>query len=440
MKKWFRFFCLSFFSHKISKEGSRQGYGNAFLGFVLALAFLWAGFLGGDMLPFGTHYNNSQGLRETAHAIFANADTDKRIIAEIENGDLKVKNSDGEYIEGLIVNTFGNDTDNESYSAEDFNAVVDLRPSDTLAEVEAYYVSNDGKNTVISYEDYLTLSDVARLNFDFRLRYTGNALELTDSTVASYREYLDGLGDEIKGEAEKLSSELAENKITKTEYNRSIYQLYFTNYYPEITKYENTSKVPLLRNYYYHQYVSEGASNYLFVFDDYMMGSFLTKSGTEVVFYGFYSDLENGALITDGASHEEACELVDDFIKDAFFANCFLNAYAHVVNMFSFMPFIALMLMVATLLSYSLLKLLGVESVSSLGAMLKIVGSFVWVSGLSSALFAVVIGFFVKRNLISALSLVLFFVVLVARSIVFVIKENKLYIKQSERETEHLEA
>lgn len=439
MKKWFRFSCLSFFSHKVSKEGLRQGYSNAFLGFVLALTFLWAGFVGGDMLPFGTHYNNSQGLKETARAVFANADIDKRIIAEIENGDLKVKNSDGEYIEGPIVNTFAKDTDKQSYSVNGFNAVVDLRPSDTLAEVEAYYISNDGKNTVISYEDYLTLSDVARLNFDFCLRYTGNALELTDSMVEDYREYLDGLGDEIKGETEKLSSELAENKITKTEYNRSIYQLYFTNYYPEITKYENTSKVPLLRNYYYHQYVSEGENNYLFVFDDYMMGSFLTESGTEVVFYGFYSDLENGALITDGASHEEACELVDDFIKDAFFANWFLNAYAHAMNMFSFMPFIALMLMVATLLSYSLLKLLGVESVSSLGAMLKIVGSFVWVSGLSSAVFAVVIGFFVKRNLISALSLVLFFVVLVARSIIFVIKENKLYVKQSEQQAERLE-
>ena len=48
--------------------------------------------------------------------------------------------------------------------------IARITPADTFAEIEAYCVSNDGKNTVISYEDYLTLSEVARLNFDFKIR------------------------------------------------------------------------------------------------------------------------------------------------------------------------------------------------------------------------------------------------------------------------------
>ena len=440
MKKWFRFFTLSFFSHKTSKEGVKRGYANVFLGFILALIFLWSGFILGDMLPFGAHYNSSPDFKATVRGVLANADADKRIYAEIENGVLKLKKQGGEYAEGLLVNTFERDTDKQIYSVNGYNVVIDSRPANTLAEVEAYFVSNDGKDTVISHQDYLTLSDVARLNFDFKLRYTGNALLLDDEAVEGYRAYVDGLSDENKAKTQELAKDLTENKITRDEYNRSVYQLYFTNCYPEITDYESTSKVPLLRNYYYHQYISKGSKNYLFIFDDYLTGSFETKSGIDISFYGFYSNLENGALVIDGATQEKAEASVDSFIKNSFKANLFLNVYAHIVNIVSLAPFIALMIMVATLLSYSALKLRGIESIASLGAMLKIVGSFAWFSGVISAAIAVIMAFFVNHSLQITLPLVLFFVALVIRSVIFVIKENQLYVKQSEQEVKQTEA
>lgn len=440
MKKWFKFFGLSFFSHKLSKEGAKRGYANVFLGFVLALIFLWAGFIGGDMLPFGTHYNNAPDFMATVHAVFANADTNKRIDAEIENGVLKVKKPGDEYAESLLVNTFERDADKQNYAVNGYDIVIDSRPADTLAEVEAYCISNDDKNTVISYEDYLTLSEVAKLNFDFKLRYTGNALVLSDESVESYRAYVDGLRDEKKGITEKLENDLAENWITKAEYSRAIYELYFTNYYPPITAYESTSKVPLLRNYYQHQYISKGVKNYLFIFDDYMTGSFKTRSGIDVPFYGFYSDIENGALVADGATQAQANAAADNFIKNSFKGIWFLYAYSYAMNVISLVPFIVLMLMVATLLTYSILKLRGVESITSLGAMFKIVGSFVWFSGVISAAFTVIIAFFIERSMINALQFVLFFVVLVIRSIIFVMEESKLYIEQlQQQETEKTE-
>ena len=167
MRKWFRFFFLSFFSHKLAKEGAKRSYTNCFFGFLFALIFLWAGFVGGDMLPFGAHYNNSPEFMAVARGLFANTDESKRIDAVIENGVLKARKQGGTYTERLLVNTFESDADQQDYSVNGYQVAVDLRPADTLAEVEAYCVSNDGKDTVISYEEYLTLSDVAKLNFDF---------------------------------------------------------------------------------------------------------------------------------------------------------------------------------------------------------------------------------------------------------------------------------
>ena len=431
MKKWFKYFCLSFFSHKTSKEGARRSYGNLFLGFIISLVLLWAGFVLGDMLPFGAHYNGSPDFKATVHSVLANADAEKRIVLEIENGTLKAKKQGGEYSQSLMVNTLENDADRQNYSKNGYNIVVDMRPANTPAEVEAYCVSSDGDNLEITYEDYLTLSEVKRLNFDFKLRYTGRALELSDESVVAYRAYLDG-SDEGREMAEKLEGDLSENKITRDEYNRAIYETYFESYYPEITAYENTSKVPLLRNYYYHQYISCGIKNYLFIFDDYMTGSFETRGGNEISFHGFYGDLEDGCLVTEGAATEEAERQADSFIKKSFSAIVALNAYGYLLKVLSLVPFIALMIMVAALLTYSILKLRGVESISSLGATLKIVGSYVWPSGVISCVMTVIISFFVSRSMINALPQVLLFTALAVRSVIFALQESGLYAKSLE--------
>jgi hypothetical protein len=123
----------------------------------------------------------------------------------------------------------------------------------------------------------------------------------------------------------------------------------------------------------------------------------------------------------------------DRFIKDSFNETAVLNLYAHGMNVISLVPFIALMLLVATLLTYSLLKLRGVESIASLGAMIKIIGSFTWFSGAISAVLTLIIAFIAGRSMISAWPLVLFFAALMIRSIIFALKETNLYIQQSEQ-------
>jgi len=440
MKKWFQFFCFSFFSHKISKEGAKRGYTNVFLGLILAFAFIWMGFVGTDMLPFSAHYDLSADFSATVHSLLANPDVSKRIDVEVQDGRLKIKKHGGEYTEHILINTFENDVDKQNYSTNGYNVIVDSRPANTLAEVEAYCVSNDGKNTEISYQDYLTLSDVARLNFDFQLRYTGNELVFDDEVVEGYRAYVDGLSDENRAATQKYARDLAENAITKSEYNRAIYELYFTNYYPEITAYESTSKVPLLRNYYYHQYIKEGIDHYLFIFDDYMAGSFETDSGISRSFYGFYGNVENGVLVQEEVESDKANKAADVFIKKSFGSVAPLTLYSHAMNVFSLIPIIALMPMVVTLLAYSILKLCGIESVSSLGATFKIVGSYVWFSAVISAVLAVLTSFFVQGNILTVLPLLLFFVTLAVRSIVFAVNETGEYTKHLQQQTVQTEA
>ena len=104
------------------------------------------------------------------------------------------------------------------------------------------------------------------------------------------------------------------------------------------------------------------------------------------------------------------------------------------MNTINLAPFIALMPMVVTLLAYSLLKLRGVESITSFGSAFKIIGSFVWCSALISAILTVIIAFFVQRNIINALPLVLFFIALAIRSIIFAVKEAKSYAKQLQQQ------
>ena len=415
MKKWLRFFCLGFFSDRISRDGAKRGYTNFLLALILALVFLWAGYVGGDVLPLMAHYKNSPDLQATVDAVFANVD------AEVKDGVL-IAGKNGEYTVGLLVNTLESETDRQNYSQNGYEVVVDTRPASALAEFEAYYLSNDGQNLKISYEEYLTLGAVAKMNFDFRLYYTGNELKLTDDMVEGYLAYLDSIGKEVDRTAE----------MTDEEYGRAVYEIYFESYYPEITAYESTSKVPLLRNYYYHNYISQGLTRYIFIFDDYMTASFETSGGISHSFYGFFNNMDDGVVVREGSA--------EGFIKDALHSIAPLTIYAYAMNIFSLIPFIALMPLVVTLLAYSILKLSGIESIKSFGAMFKILGSYVWMSGAISAILTVILSFFLQPNIVSALPLLLFFVTLAVRSVIFAVREVRAFIKQSEEETVLTEA
>ena len=118
-----------------------------------------------------------------------------------------------------------------------------------------------------------------------------------------------------------------------------------------------------------------------------------------------------------------------------------ISIYTYAMNVLSLIPFIALMPMVVSLLAYSILRLSGMEFISSLGATFKIVGSYVWFSAAISAVGTVIASFFIRSQVLNALPLLLLFITLAVRSVIFAINEAKSYTKQSEeQETVETEA
>ncbi len=434
MKSWLKFFFLGYLSHKGAKDGARRGYLNTLLAFVLSLVFIYLGSLGAFMLPFGTQYSGAESLKGTVYALLASPDKDKRIELRIADGVLTAREHGGAYAEGLIVDTIKNKEDKNDYSVGGCEVVVDTRRADALAEIEAYCVSNDGRDMRISYDEYLSLSEVARLNFEFKLRYTGEELVLGEGNVRGFYDYLIGVGGECASRCRELDEGLGSGDISRDKYNRAIYELYFSEYYPSIEVYERASRVPLLRNYYQHEYLNSGVNEYLFIFNDCIAASFATRGGALRTFYGFYAGLADGELVGDmtGAEAEAAA---DNFIKECFRATLGVSAYAHLSSVISLVPYLALMLFVATLLAYSVLRIRGVETVSALGDMLKIVGSFLWQSGLISAILSTICSFFLGEGLMNMLPIVIFFVALIVRALIFAIRE----IKQNPRVTRVIE-
>ena len=200
MVKWLKFIGLSFFSDKISKEAVKRGYLNIVLGVLFALVFLFCGVLAADMAPFSAHYNNSPDFT----AFVRNA-----------VGGLNLEVSSGKISSPRIVDTFSVSADAAAYAVNGYNLVVDTRSADAYDDFEAYYISNDGKGQEITPEEYATLSDVAKRNFEFKIRYTARELVLTDDLTAEHEKYLKDKGSESFAELSKKQGEMPRSRKAK---------------------------------------------------------------------------------------------------------------------------------------------------------------------------------------------------------------------------------
>lgn len=419
MKSWLKFFGLSFFSDKIAKEARIRGVMNCVLGFVFTLIFIFCGILTANTVPFYTHYDNASDFRSFLYNALDNA------AISVVGGRVSSDN---------VVNTYLNEADAVNFGRGGYNLVLDTRPSTALDDFEAYCISSGGEE--ISYEKYLALTDEEKKNYEFRVRYTENELVLTDGLVSGYENYLGASNDE---EVKKQYAALAENKgnVAADEYNRSIYALYVHTYYPEISAYEREGEVPLLRSYYYRNYLNDDkTAKSLFLFDDVFFGFFNTDSGVEVTSYGSFGKLSDGALTSENA---------DGFIKGAFAASVSVSANVYLMNMFRFIPFLALIPVILALILKLALVLMKDAKYKKYTTCLKIEFSYLFIGSFITALILFICGFFVSSEILNILPLIIFASVLTVRTIVFLIYEF-ISVKKSpakvpeETETEESES
>lgn len=414
MKKWLKFIGLSFFSDKISKEAVKRGYMNFVLGFVLSLIFLFCGVLAADLLPFPTHYKNSTSFT----AFVRNAVTSKSFNLSVTDGKLSAD---------CIADTFLSEEDAAAYGIDGYNLVVDTRPADAFDDFEAYYISNDGKEQKITLEEYETLSDVAKRNFVFKIRYTPNELVLDDELTAEHENYLKSINSKSFDELQKNQSGLS-----REEYRRQVYNLYVKAYYPDLSTYESTGGAPLLRNYYFHNYVNADAEKYFFIFDDSCAGAFKTDSGAEITFYGFYKNFADG---TTFSTEKEA----DDFINNSFFATSSLSVYVYFMNIIRLLPFVALMPVILALIAYCVLRLVKSDAGKSFGGCVKIIGSYLLFGALFAAIITFICGYFVPRSSLMIAVLLIFFIILLLRTAVFIVIES-LTVRKTVKSEENTSA
>ena len=413
MKGWLKFFGLSFFSDKISKQAVKRGYTNFMLGLFLALIFLFCGVLAADLLPFHTHYKNSSEFSSFARNAIA-------------GGGLNLELNDGKISANRIVDTFQSGEDAAVYRLNGYELVVDVRPSDAYDDFEPYFISNDGKEQEITWDEYGALSDAAKRNFDFKIRYTSKELILTDELTAEHEAYLKSINSEAFSKLQEKQGEL-----TRGEYKKQAYRLYVKAYYPDISAYESTGDAPLLRNYYYHNYVNGKAEKYLFIFDDTCVGSFKTDAGLKVSFYGFYKNFP------DGKTFETASD-ADAFIVNAFKATSSFSVYVYFMNTVKLLPFIVLMPVALALLTFCVLRIMKSNFGVNFGGSLKIVGSYMFVGSLISAFITFICGYFAPRNSLMIAALLTFFLILFVRTAVFLITERITLQKAVKAETDNI--
>lgn len=412
MVKWLKFIGLSFFSDKISKQAVKRGYLNLVFGLFFTLAFLFCGVLAADLLPFPTQYDNA----EEFSSFVRNAFSDESLNVTAENKKIRADRT---------VNSFSNEAD-AAFRVNGYNFVADTRAADAFDDFEAYYLSNDGKEQTITIEEYASLSDVAKRGFDFKIRYTANELILTDELCSEHEEYLESVKNESYAELLKKQGELS-----REEYRKQVYNLYVKAYYPDLSAYESTGSAPLLRNYYYHNYLYDGAEKYLFIFDDSCVGSFKTDSGLKVTFYGFYKNFADGETFS-------TADMADSFIKNAFRATAPLSVYVYFMNLIRLLPFVILMPAALALLAFCVLKISRSEACNTFGGCLKIIGSYLLVGSFISALITFVCGYFLPRNTLIVAGLLTLFITLLIRTAVLLAVEV-IAVKRVKPEPQNIE-
>ena len=414
MISWLNFFGLSFFSDKIAKQARVRGVTNCVLGFLLTLIFIFCGVLAANNLTFYAHYGNSSNFKS-----FVGEALDKAALT-VENGKLY---SDKQ------VNTFIDESDAASYGVNGYNLIIDTRPVSALDDFQAYCLSTDGQE--ISYEDYLALGEEERAKYEFKIRYTPDELVLTDDKVEGFEQYLSTSPDE---DILKQYYELIEikNETSSEEYKSKIYALYVSAYYPDISAYERNGEVPLLRSYYYRNYLNTNdIQKSLFIFEDVLLGYFETDGGLSLTVYGYFNKVADGALTKD---------MTDEFILDTFSSSVSLSANVYLMNIVRFIPiFVGVPLLLAFIVKLIITFYIKDEKYKGYGVCFKIQCSYLAWAALFTAIITFICGYFVSSNILNTLPLTIFALIMAARTVVYLIYEKLTVAKEQKAKTSEQE-
>lgn len=410
LRQWAKNFALSFYSHKETRRAGRGGYATVFLSFLLTLILLVFGVFAADTLPFGVHFRHADEYRAFIANAFGGEDLSHRIVLTLTDGILSATAPvSGEPVQ---IDTLADADDAAVYARGNIQLIVDTRAADALDDFEPYYLANDGSGQEITPDEYDTLSDVAKRNFDAKIRYTGRELILTDALTETYRLYLTDAAPDALAKLDESRDADGEEA-----YRLGVYRLYVKTRFPAVSSYETSSDVPLLRNFYMYNYVNTGkTTDYLMVFSDAVVGAFHTNGGHAVSYYGFYG-AGSRTVLTGTETAETAGKAACDFVHDCFYEASPFYLYMWLTGFMQMILYLLIMPLALALLLSSVMRVTGTDPGHGFGTALKEVGSWMWQAALLTVVAVLLLGFALPRRLLQPASLLVLFGVLFVRGI-----------------------
>lgn len=381
MKSWLRFFGLSFFSDKIASEAVKRGFVSVALALCLSFVFFLFGYYGADVLPFSVKYDGAESYKQFITQTFSNVDVE--IKDEKANCARKI-------------NSY---TEDKDFCLNGYNLIIDTRPSDMLIEFTQVAVKGDSE---ISYEEYLSLSDGQKEGYKIQTVYTDKKLDITDEKLQVYETFLVA-DDGAKSDFNALDK-------NADDYALQTYYLFVKHYYNSVSSLVMGAKAPVLRDYYYRNYITGGNAYYFYVFDNMLAGSFKTDSGVPTVFGGYFNKCADGKI-----------EDVHSFISEVYYDTAVYTFTSYFVSTVSQLHLLIFIPIILAFIMWGVGKAVKDGWEKTYGGCFKIVNSFVWFSALIAAVITFVCGWFVSARLMYAWMSIIFGGILLIRTAIYCI-------------------
>lgn len=412
-KEWFRFFIFGYFSDKIADKARLHGFTAVFVAVIITAICFFAGFYAADVVPFSTHLKNSETYLSFIDSAFS-----------ANGAGLEIKNHIAFSTEKI--NTYTDEKDKELFSVGGYELIVDTRPSDTLVEFTQTAIKGDSE---IPYEEYLTLTEEEKKGYSVLTKFTDKALVITEADTARRIDFLERISDsgqqdyDKNASAEYNSLKSAAESYTDADYGKEIYFLYVKYYFNDAKSYLNGAKAPVLCDYYYVNYLANGVSQYLYVFDGLLTGSFKTERGVPVVFGGYYDACADGE-VTDMSA----------LITDIFYSSAGEAFFTYFISTLSQLPFLVIIPMLIALLLRIVAGIMGIAQLKNYTVCYKTVNLFVWFSAFLTALITFVCAFFFASRALYNFMPLIFALLLIARTTIYNVSRYLKFKRESAAE------
>ena len=240
------------------------------------------------------------------------------------------------------------------------------------------------------------------------MRYSGKVKDIGKDT-GLYEDYLRGLND---GE---VNSKLNSFEGTRTEYPEFVYKLYVGHYYPDMTEAAGEA-VPTLRNYYYRQTLKTDG-RYLCLFGDLMIASFKSYNGNSLSFGGTYKAGNNLSAGGDA-------EAVDGFMKRCFYDGSSMRFLIELMGSITVIAIGELIAVAVMLLGFAVCRLKKRGACLKFADSARIVGSYVHVAALISAVITLCLSFAFGGTAVSLIAYLSFAAILIVRTAVLLLRDK----------------